>query len=129
MKDFSFNERALLPGEPIKLLTVGRLVEKKGIDIVIRAIAKLKEQYPLIQYHIIGEGPLRLFLQELIKECDLEGHVILHGSRDATYVRELMHESIFYFGQCHCIEWRSGRHTCFLNGSSSFRHACRFNFS
>jgi colanic acid/amylovoran biosynthesis glycosyltransferase len=91
--DFPFRERVLHRGEPIKILTVGRLVEKKGIDYAIRAIAELKEYYPSLQYHIVGEGPLRPLLEDLVRECNLGEQVILHGSRDGKYVRKLMEDS------------------------------------
>ena len=36
---FPFRERRLEPGEPIRILTVARLTEKKGIDVALRAVA------------------------------------------------------------------------------------------
>ncbi|MBL4889219.1 MAG: glycosyltransferase family 4 protein [Candidatus Lindowbacteria bacterium] len=36
------------------LLTVGALVERKGHDVVIRALAKIKDDYPKLRYLICG---------------------------------------------------------------------------
>ncbi len=38
-----------------KIITIARLVEKKGIEYALRAIALLKKRYPHIQYYIFGD--------------------------------------------------------------------------
>lgn len=48
-----------------ELLFVGRLVEKKGVDLLIRALAQVAEKYPRVRLVIAGDGPLRSTLQEL----------------------------------------------------------------
>ena len=90
IKDFSFHKRGLGNNETVRILTVGRLVEKKGFDTSIRSMAKVVEKYPLVQYHIIGEGIMRPIIFQLIKELKLENNVTLLGSRDASYVQQLM---------------------------------------
>ncbi len=77
---FSYKKGTLRPGKKIRIVTVGRLVEKKGIKYSIRAIAKLIQKYPYIEYTIIGDGPLREELALLIKTLKLEDHVVLHGA-------------------------------------------------
>jgi colanic acid/amylovoran biosynthesis glycosyltransferase len=57
---------------------VGRLVEMKGREYAIRAVAQLKDQYP-IQYDIIGDGPLHNDLQRLIDELNANDTIKLHG--------------------------------------------------
>jgi len=49
-----------------QLLTVGRLVEKKGIEYSIRAVAKVLKKFPNIEYNIAGDGPLKSKLEALI---------------------------------------------------------------
>ena len=39
------------------LLTVARLVPRKGHDMVLRAVAKLGREFPALRYLIIGCGP------------------------------------------------------------------------
>lgn len=41
------------------ILSVGRLVERKGTDNAIRAIAIVRQQQPDIRYLIVGDGPFR----------------------------------------------------------------------
>jgi phosphatidylinositol alpha-1,6-mannosyltransferase len=65
--------------EPI-LLTVARLVEHKGIDIVIRALPEILTKYPDLLYLVIGEGTYRKYLEKLCKKLDVEKHVKFLGN-------------------------------------------------
>lgn len=56
---------------PIKIGVVGRLVEKKGIDTLIKAVVLLKEQGLAIELLIAGSGPLENELSNLTKESHL----------------------------------------------------------
>jgi predicted glycosyltransferase/glycosyltransferase involved in cell wall biosynthesis len=67
------------PGaEPLRLLAVGRLVEKKGFDILIGAAARLTVPFSL---RIVGDGPLREPLSRLIRDYGLADRVELCGTR------------------------------------------------
>jgi colanic acid/amylovoran biosynthesis glycosyltransferase len=68
---YSFHERKVRFNEPIKLLTVARLVEKKGIEYSLRSVAKTISSYPNLEYNIIGDGYLREALETLIKELGI----------------------------------------------------------
>jgi glycosyltransferase involved in cell wall biosynthesis len=68
-----------LPGADV--VVVGRLVEKKGIDVLVRAAALLLAEHPDLQVHVIGEGRERPALEELVVELGLGGHVQLQGAR------------------------------------------------
>jgi phosphatidylinositol alpha-1,6-mannosyltransferase len=61
------------------ILSVGRLVERKGCDMVIQALPKVIEQFPKTVYLIAGEGPYRPHLEELIRARGLRNHVIFAG--------------------------------------------------
>ncbi|MEZ4861131.1 MAG: glycosyltransferase [Caldilineaceae bacterium] len=66
-----------LPAEPpLRLLAVGRLVEKKGFDTLLRAVTNLKFPYTL---SIIGDGPEKAHLGALIEQFGLQERVSLHG--------------------------------------------------
>jgi phosphatidylinositol alpha-1,6-mannosyltransferase len=64
------------------LLTVSRLVERKGHVPVLRALADLKKsgKFSEFIYHIVGIGPMESLLKSLVLELNLEKHVIFHGS-------------------------------------------------
>jgi colanic acid/amylovoran biosynthesis glycosyltransferase len=85
--------RALRDGETVRLITVARLVEKKGLEYSLRAIASVRRAHPRITYEIVGDGPLRAQLRRLADDLGLGGIVTFHGSRGNEFVRELMARS------------------------------------
>lgn len=79
---FAFKERVMDANNPeakVRLVTIARLVEKKGVEYVIRAVAQLVERYPQIEYEIVGNGPLEASLRALIQELGVEKNVRLLG--------------------------------------------------
>jgi glycosyltransferase involved in cell wall biosynthesis len=72
-----FRARPRPDKQPLRLLAVGRLVEKKGFDVLIAAAARLSFPFLL---RIIGEGPHRDRLEGLIAAAGLEKQVKLCGS-------------------------------------------------
>jgi colanic acid/amylovoran biosynthesis glycosyltransferase len=83
---FSFRERTLKPNEPIHLVTVARLVNRKGIEYVIRAIALMQQKYPNLIYTIIGDGKLASELHHLAQTLGVEHMVRLVGKQSHEYV-------------------------------------------
>jgi len=65
-----------------KFITVARLSEEKGIDRLIRAVARLSFSF---QYYIIGEGHERNKLQKLIDDLQLQDKVFLSGEKINPY--------------------------------------------
>lgn len=59
------------------LLTVGRLVKRKGQDMIIEAVNQLKNQYPDLMYLIVGDGPERENFQLSIANFQLQDQVII----------------------------------------------------
>lgn len=87
---FPFRERHLADGEAVRILTVGRLVEKKGHEIALRALAAARPSLPDVRYDIVGGGPLAGRLAEEARSLGLNDVVRLHGMRDSSYVRRLL---------------------------------------
>jgi colanic acid/amylovoran biosynthesis glycosyltransferase len=76
--------------EKIRLLTVGRLVEKKGLQYSIEAVSRLLKKFPDLEYNIIGDGPLEPSLIKQIHESGADGHIHLLGSRKKAEVIDYM---------------------------------------
>jgi len=53
------------------LLSVGRLVERKGQDMVIKSLPLVLKAYPDLKYVIVGRGPEKERLEQLIDELQL----------------------------------------------------------
>jgi colanic acid/amylovoran biosynthesis glycosyltransferase len=77
-------------GGPLRLLSIARLVEKKGIEYGIRAVAELARSGDEVEYRIIGDGPLAEPLAALATELGVQRQVALLGARDEAGVAEAL---------------------------------------
>lgn len=82
----ALQERSHTTHLPTRILSIGRLVEKKGHSYGLRAVAEVAKRYPDIEYHIIGEGPLREPLDRLVRYLGLQKNVTFCGIADADSV-------------------------------------------
>jgi L-malate glycosyltransferase len=57
----------------------GRLVKEKKVDLLVRAIAIIREEFPDIRVVIAGDGPEKDGLQKLTKQCDVEKNIRFVG--------------------------------------------------
>ncbi|MBD2056983.1 glycosyltransferase [Oculatella sp. FACHB-28] len=94
---FSFAPRILKEGDPIRLITICRLVEKKGVEYGIRAVAQLVNTRPhlkpRLEYNIAGDGPLKANLENLIQELEVGDTVKLLGWKQQQDLIELLDQS------------------------------------
>ena len=61
------------------VISVGRLVHRKGQDRLIEALPKVLESIPDAALVLVGEGPYRKQLDALVKKYDLSEHVFFIG--------------------------------------------------
>jgi colanic acid/amylovoran biosynthesis glycosyltransferase len=78
--------REAFEGRPLRLVAVGRLVEKKGFADAVDAVARLRAEGRDVTLDLIGDGPL---MGELRRRAG-EG-VALHGAADADAVLAALH--------------------------------------
>jgi len=90
---FTYRTRSFDPGGQVRLITTGRLVEKKGMEYAIRAVAKISQTYPNIVYTIIGDGPLKSELDRLVEELMVTERVHLVGQKHHDEVAEILGKS------------------------------------
>jgi colanic acid/amylovoran biosynthesis glycosyltransferase len=71
----------------VKILSVARLIEKKGLEFGVQAISTVVKHYPNVKYLIVGDGPLKKDLLDLIDHLQLSQHVKLMGwmNQDETF--------------------------------------------
>jgi glycosyltransferase involved in cell wall biosynthesis len=67
------------PGGPV--LCVARLVPKKGVDVLIEAVAMLAPEIPRLRVELIGNGRLQEELMRLVRRRRIEGRVRWLGGR------------------------------------------------
>jgi len=61
---------------------VGRLAWEKGVDLFLRAAAKILIEFPNIRFVVVGDGPDRDELEHLIDEMEVRTNVKLLGRRE-----------------------------------------------
>ena len=66
-------------GDRPLLLTVGRLVPRKGIDTILRALPSISEAAPEVQYLIVGTGPDRDRLEQIARTVGVTDRVHVLG--------------------------------------------------
>lgn len=62
------------------VIYVGRLLDNKNVNVLVRSLAILKEDFPKIQALIIGKGPEKAKLFALTAELGLEGNITYFDS-------------------------------------------------
>ncbi|GJQ22790.1 MAG: colanic acid biosynthesis glycosyltransferase WcaL [Candidatus Brocadia sapporoensis] len=90
---FEYSPRRRINDEYIMLLTVARLVEKKGVAYAIEAVASLISKGKKIVYTIVGDGMLRENLQQIIARLGIEQQVKLIGWKTQEEVKILLQKS------------------------------------
>ncbi len=71
---------------PVRLLSVARLVEFKGFDVLLDACAELRDAGAVFTCEIIGDGPLRETLQAQATARNLGDIVTFSGEQSQDYV-------------------------------------------
>jgi glycosyltransferase involved in cell wall biosynthesis len=84
------------PASPPRVLTIARLVPKKGLEDALRAFARLGGHAEVWHYDVVGDGPLRGALERLAREHRIADRVRFHGflSREDT-IDALRRASVF----------------------------------
>lgn len=93
LRSFRFAERLPGPGGEVHLLSIARLVPKKGIDGALRAVAALRADHPGLRYDVVGEGPERPHLEKLAGELGIADAVTFHGPATADEVRRHLEQA------------------------------------
>jgi len=65
-----------------KIVYMGHIVERQGVDNVVRAMAILVKKDPLITLDIVGGGPDEPKMRQLARNLKLEKHITFHGFID-----------------------------------------------
>lgn len=100
--DLSLFKPAAPASGALRLLTVGRLIEKKGFRYLVDACHLLREAGLSFECKIVGEGPDLSRLQRLIDDYKLSDDVRLTGPLPQTELTELLaRSSIFVFPAVH----------------------------
>lgn len=90
LSKFAFTQRGVPDGGITRLVTVGRMVEKKGFEYGIRAVAHLSQSRPELpwEFTLVGDGPLRNELELLSRDLGIAERVKFAGYQSQERLAE-----------------------------------------
>lgn len=74
-----FTDKIVQENEPVRLLYIGRLVEVKGVRLLLYAMKKLVDEGENIELELLGDGPQREDYEQLTQELGLRDRVHFRG--------------------------------------------------
>ena len=93
LEEFPFRERAVPKNGEWRFVQAGRLIEKKGLPITLRAFEIFVRQYLNATLTIAGEGPLLRELESLARELKIAERVSFTGFVSQEQLREIYYRS------------------------------------
>lgn len=92
----NIREQYKVLSDDLVIVLPGRLHESKGHRYLIQAIKQLKDEYQIIpKVMIVGEGPLRNVVEELIEKLELKDQFILTGNLEQVELFKVLKASDF----------------------------------
>ncbi|NNU84733.1 colanic acid biosynthesis glycosyltransferase WcaL [Geobacillus sp. BMUD] len=93
---FPYRERTIPENGDIIILSIGRLVEKKGFLTLVRAFQRVHAVHPRCRLRIIGSGKEEENIRRLVSKLKLDPFVDLLGAMDAASIaREMERAHLF----------------------------------
>jgi colanic acid/amylovoran biosynthesis glycosyltransferase len=89
---FTYRPRAANSDQELRLVSIGRLIEKKGFDDGIRAVAELVRSGLSLRYDIYGQGELETELRLAVARAGIEPVVRFHGWIEHSEVPSVLAE-------------------------------------
>lgn len=87
---FPYRPRAPQADRPFTVLTIARLVEKKGVGFGLQAVAQLARAGAAIRYVVVGDGSLRGALEAAARELGIADRVTFCGWKTRDEIVALM---------------------------------------
>ena len=93
LEEFPFRERAVPKNGEWRFVQAGRLIEKKGLPVTLRAFEIFVRQYLNATLTIAGQGPLLRELESLARELKIAERVSFTGFVSQEQLREIYYRS------------------------------------
>jgi glycosyltransferase involved in cell wall biosynthesis len=93
LEEFPFRERVVPKNGEWQFVQAGRLIEKKGLPVTLRAFSTFLKQHPGASLTIAGEGPLLPELQRIARESGVTDRVSFTGFVSQEQLREIYYRS------------------------------------
>jgi len=93
LEEFPFRDRAVPKNGEWRFVQAGRLIEKKGLPVTLRAFSTFLKKHPNATLTIAGEGPLLPELQRVVDELGITDRVSFTGFVSQEQLREIYYRS------------------------------------
>jgi glycosyltransferase involved in cell wall biosynthesis len=93
LDEFPFRDRAVPKNGEWQFVQAGRLIEKKGLPVTLRAFSIFLKKHPKATLTVAGDGPLLGELQNLARELNVAGRVAFTGFISQDQLREIYYRS------------------------------------
>lgn len=90
LEQFPFRGALAPDRDEVRLLFVGRLVGRKGLDVLLRALPPVRAVEPRVRLDVVGDGPERADLDALAHKLGVSAIVRHHGAQPQPAVLGLM---------------------------------------
>jgi glycosyltransferase involved in cell wall biosynthesis len=84
------------PAEVPRIVYVGRIKRHKRLELLVRAFASLRAEFPNLRLDIGGDGDARPKIAELVRSLELGDSVVLHGFLDETAKVKLLADATVF---------------------------------
>jgi len=78
---------------PLRVVSVARLVEKKGVLYLCQAVAELARRGVPVELNVIGDGPLQPTLERFVADEGMGEHIHILGRRDKSFVQTALRDA------------------------------------
>jgi len=94
LDEFPFRDRNFVAAAiEWRFVQAGRLIEKKGLPVTLRAVAAFLRKHPNSKLTIAGEGPLLGELQKLARDLNIDSRVTFTGFISQEQLRGIYYAS------------------------------------
>jgi len=91
--------------QKIELLVVSYLLKRKGVDLIVKAIKEVVKYNNGIVLRIVGDGPQRQNLENLVKELKLEEFIVFEGFVNNSGVQEYYRKTHIFLSMSRDESW------------------------
>ena len=94
LENFPFEPASHREDDDVRFLMVGRLIERKGFQVALRALAEFSRLTATsIKVDIVGDGVMRAGLEALAKDLGISASVQFHGARTHSEIADYLRRS------------------------------------
>lgn len=89
----TFSAVKKIPHENFTFVSVGNLIPRKGMDITVKGFARIADKYPKSRLIIVGDGPQKTSIENLIAQLGLNERITLVGRKNRDEIAKIFTES------------------------------------